>query len=211
MTVQRVSFIRPGETDWNANNRWQGWLDVPLNLHGKRQAERLANFMRNIGLRAVYTSDLRRAAQTADIIAEACGVQAKRDERLRERAIGRWQGLSREEVAKWFPDQHQAYETDKMHYRIPDGESLADVQERVVAAFHAIVAEGAAETIAIVSHTVTIRVLLEALIGGYDALTNHPRNSSVTTIHRTAAGGWEMVVSDDVQHLEGMPSLSSLE
>lgn len=209
--LNRVIFIRPGETTWNEMDRWQGWLDVPLNLHGQAQARRLANFLRNIGLQALYTSDLRRATQTADIIGEVCGLTPKKDHRLRERAVGRWQGMTRLEVETWFPDQYHQYEADKMNYRIPDGESLADVQARVVQAFEEIVAEDAAETIAIVSHTVTIRVLLTAIIPSYDALNTHPRNSSVTTIQRAENGGWRLVVSDDVQHLEGMPSRSSLE
>ena len=65
MAVKRVVFIRPGETEWNKIGRWQGIVGVPLNGHGRAQAERLAKFVRNINLDALYSSDLRRAKDTA--------------------------------------------------------------------------------------------------------------------------------------------------
>ncbi|MCU0465417.1 MAG: histidine phosphatase family protein [Anaerolineae bacterium] len=211
MNIKRVIFIRPGETDWNLSDRWQGWLDVPLNEHGDKQARRLAGFLRNIGLKALYSSDLRRSAQTAQIIGEACGLTPKLDARLRERSIGRWQGMTRDEVQAWFPDQYAAYDADRMTYQIPEGESLSQVQARAVEAFEAILAEDAAETIAIVSHTVTVRVLLMALIEGYDARENRLTNSSVTTLHREDDGAWKIVVANDTQHLDGLYSRFSIE
>ena len=68
MAVERIIFIRPGETDWNKLERWQGWVAVPLNEHGRRQSEALARFLRAIGRAALYTSDLKRARQTAVLL-----------------------------------------------------------------------------------------------------------------------------------------------
>lgn len=209
MSFKRVIFVRPGETEWNLIERWQGWLDVPLNEHGELQARRLANFLRNIGVQAIYSSNLRRASQTADIIGAACGLTPILDEQLRERNIGRWQGMTRKEVEVWFPEQYTAYNTDRMTYRIPDGESLTDVQNRMVEAFKPIAAD-AAETIVVVSHTVSIRVLLMDLIEGYNPQENRLLNSSVTTIQREG-DGWKMVVANDVLHLEGLYSRPSVE
>lgn len=209
MTVKRIIFVRPGETDWNLIERWQGWLDVPLNEHGDLQARRLANFLRNIGVEALYTSDLRRAKQTADIIGAACGLTPKVDEKLRERNIGRWQGMTRSDVESWFPDQYAAYNTDRMNYRIPDGESLLDVHARMVEAFKPIAADPA-KTIVVVSHTVTIRVLLMDLIQGYNPQENKLLNSSVTTI-QSEGDGWKIVVANDILHLEGLYSRPSVE
>lgn len=204
-TIKRVIFVRPGETDWNCEERWQGWLDVPLNSHGMEQVERLAKLMRNIGLGALYSSDLRRAVQTAEVIGRHAGLDPKLDSRFRERNIGRWQGLKLVEVSQWFPEEYALYNTDRLTFRIPNGETLLEVQDRMRAAFNDIVAEDAAETISIVSHTVSIRLLLMQLIDGYDAETARLGNSSVTTIERSG-DGWRMVVPNDVTHLEGLTS-----
>jgi broad specificity phosphatase PhoE len=205
MNIKRMIFVRPGETEWNFGERWQGWLDVPLNTHGKHQVERLATLMRNIGLGALYSSDLRRAVETADVIGRHSGLDPRLDMRLRERNIGRWQGLKLEEVRQWFPDQYALYMSDRMAFRIPDGETLLDVQARMRGAFDDIVSEDAAESIAIVSHTVSIRVLLMTLIDGFDAEEIRLGNSSVTTIVRDG-DGWRMVVPNDITHLEGLES-----
>jgi broad specificity phosphatase PhoE len=205
MSIKRVIFVRPGETDWNFAERWQGWLDAPLNNHGRHQVERLALLLRNIGIGALYTSDLRRAAETADSICRHTGIEYKPDKRLRERDIGRWQGLKLDEVKEWFPKDYEAYMADRMKYVFPGGESLAQVQERMCVAFNEVVREEAAETIAVVSHTVSIRVLLMTLIEGYDAVTARLGNSSVTTIAREG-DGWKMVVPNDITHLDGLES-----
>jgi len=204
MTFKRIIFVRPGETEWNLIDRWQGWLDVPLNEHGELQARRLANFLRNIGVQSLYSSDLRRASQTADTIAAACGLTSKTDGRLRERNIGHWQGMTRDEAELWFPDQYLAYNTDRMGYRIPDGESLSDVKARMVEAFKTIEADSA-ETIVVVSHTVSIRALLMDIIDGYNPRENRLLNSSVTTIQRED-DTWKIVAANDVLHLEGLYS-----
>lgn len=205
MDIKRVIFVRPGETDWNFSERWQGWLDAPLNSHGRHQIERLATLLRNIGIGALYSSDLRRAVQTSEVICQHAGLNYEVDKRLRERDIGRWQGLKLDEVKEWFPEDYEAYMADRMRYVFPSGESLLQVQERIYAAFNDIVEKNAAETVAIVSHTVSIRVLLMKLIEGYDAVTARLGNSSVTTIARDGEG-WKMIVPNDTVHLHGLES-----
>ncbi len=205
MNIKRVIFVRPGETAWNVEERWQGWLDVPLNDHGRHQVERLATLMRNIGLGALYSSDLRRAVESAEVIGRHSGLDPMLGARLRERNIGRWQGLKLDEVRQWFPKDYTLYSADRMNFRIPDGETLLDVQERMSAAFDDIVRQDAAETIGIVSHTDSIRVLLMKLIDGFDAESARLGNSSVTTIVRDG-DGWRIVVPNDTTHLEGLQS-----
>ena len=109
MTVRRVILIRPGETDWNRDGRWQGWVAAPLNEHGRRQAEALAKFVRNIGMRALYSSDLRRAVETAELLAERLVFEPIYDARLRERNIGAWQGLTLDEALYLSLDKEVGY------------------------------------------------------------------------------------------------------
>ncbi|MEO8396264.1 MAG: histidine phosphatase family protein, partial [Chloroflexota bacterium] len=121
MTVKRIVFIRPGETDWNKQGRWQGWVSNPLNELGLRQARALAKYVRNIGMGALYTSDLKRALETADCLAEQLGFEPIPDERLRERSIGQWQGLTQAELRTWYPDDYATMLKDVDGYRVPGG------------------------------------------------------------------------------------------
>ncbi len=210
MTLKRVIFVRPGEPDWNNLERWQGWLDTPINAHGQQQVKKLATLMRNIGVARLHTSDLRRARQTAEVIGRMCGVTPISDPRLRERNIGRWQGMKLDEVRDWFPDQYERYTNDRYTFRIPEGETLEEVGDRMEEAFREIVAEDEIETLAVVTHTVSIRVLLQRLIPGFDAEAARLGNSSVTTIEPSGAG-WRIVVANDVSHLEGLESRIAVE
>lgn len=211
MTVKRVIFIRPGETDWNQQVRWQGWVASPLNDLGKRQAERLANYIRHINLKALYTSDLKRALQTADILAKNLGFESVPDKRLRERNIGEWQGLTIDEMKTWYPDQYQNLLTDAENYRVPGGESRADVRKRMVEAFDAFLKQDKGETVGVISHTTAIHELLAAIIPDNTNQEVAVSNTSVTTIALNEAGKWQLVASDDVLHLEGLPTQTSPE
>jgi broad specificity phosphatase PhoE len=205
MTVKRIIFIRPGETDWNRLDRWQGWVAAPLNAHGKRQVEALASFLRNIGLGALYASDLKRAAETAAIIGQKIGHEPIYDARLRERNVGNWQGLTLEEVHLWYPQEYEQFAADPQGYQVPGGESLKEVQARMKAAFNDIVRDSQVDTVGIVSHTLSIRTLLADLIDGYDPRNLRLGNTAVTTI-RADGGKWNTIASNDVAHLEGLDS-----
>lgn len=203
MTVKRIVFIRPGETDWNHASRWQGWVAAPLNELGLRQARSLAHYIRNIGMGALYTSDLKRALQTAECLAEQLSFAPIPDERLRERSIGSWQGLTRAEMAAWYPEEYAAMLKDVDGFRVPGGESRNDVRVRVKAAVSDILSNEQNETVGILSHTTAIKILLSDLIPGYNPLDVPLDNTSVTTIRRKE-DGWELVAVDDVSHLENL-------
>ncbi len=206
MTVKRVIFIRPGETDWNRDKRYQGWVAVPLNEHGRRQVQRLANFVRNIGLSAVYTSDLKRSLETAEILREKLGYPAVIDQRLRERNIGHWQGMTRQNMEAWYPDEYQAFLADPANYRIPGGESRKDVEERMLAAFNDILKDDKGETVGIISHSTVINTLLSCIIPHVQFGSVDVSNTGVTTIKRGDDGQWQIIQADDKTHLEGMES-----
>jgi broad specificity phosphatase PhoE len=210
MATKRVIFIRPGETQWNRLGRWQGQVAVPLNDHGKMQAKRLARFIRAIGIQALYTSDLRRASETADVLAEMLGFEVVSDARLRERHIGLWQGLTLPEVQEWYPDQYQSLRGNPDAYQIEGGEAREVVAKRMKAAFDEIVAKPH-DIIGIVSHTTAIRALLDAVIPDVNALAMDFSNMSVTSIAKDDGGAWRIVQRNDVTHLEGMPTEVSVE
>lgn len=206
MAVNRVILIRPGETDWNRQGRWQGWVASPLNDYGRAQAKALARYIRNIGLKALYSSDSRRAIETAEILGEQLGFEPVFDARWRERDIGAWQGMSLDEIRSWAVDDYKKLQADNENFQVPDGESRADVRKRVLDAFNDILAEDKGSTIGIITHTTSTHALLDSLIDRYDIYAAVLGNSAVTTIHRNEDGQWELVALNDLSHLEGLNS-----
>ena len=123
-------LVRHGETDWNRERRYQGHADTPLNTAGRRQARELATILRSDGLSAVYTSPLRRASETATIVAAELGLEARELEALREIDVGDWQGLTVDEVRAQFPEQVAA----AWHSGWLDGETYDELSARVLPA-----------------------------------------------------------------------------
>lgn len=209
MSIKRLVFIRPGETSWNRLGRWQGQVAVPLNDNGRTQSQRLANFIRAVGLQAIYTSDLQRALQTAHIIAQPAGITPILEKRLRERHMGDWQGLTLAEVTLWYPEEYRALQKEPDAYQIPGGESRRQVVKRVQAALDDILARASGETIGIVSHTTAIRAILHALVPAFDSFAHEFANISVTTLMRDAeTASWSVTQVNDISHLEGMETLT---
>jgi len=125
-------LARHGETDWNRQQRWQGQTDIPLNSTGRAQAQRLAHKVAHLGLTHVYASDLSRARQTGQIIAEHLGlppVEAFSD--LRERNFGVFEGLTRVECETQYPDHWKAYRSDR-RVMPPGSEPHQDVIDRML-------------------------------------------------------------------------------
>lgn len=200
MTIQQVFIVRHGETDYNLSGRWQGHLDIPLNKLGREQAHRVAEALAPRGLQAVYSSDLSRALETAQIIAARCGLhQVRTDKRLRELNCGVFQGLTRSEIAATYPLEQTHWDHND-DYVIPNGESRLQVQARVYDFWNFLMAREKAETIAIVSHGGTIRWLLNtlfdrALIDSYQFV-----NTSLTMLERQGHA-WQLVMVGDTSHL----------
>lgn len=208
MALQRVLFIRPGETDWNRDGRWQGWVAVPLNEHGRLQAKRLARFTRNFGLDALYSSDLKRTRETAEIIADSLPFDAIFDERLRERHIGEWQGLTLREIKDWYPEHYAELRADPLGYKIAGGESRQDAIDRALKSLSEIQQRDDYKTVGILSHTTVIRGLLSALVPNTDPFQEEFANISVTTIAKGDDDVWRVVQYNDISHLDGMEALT---
>src|SRR5579883_2314353 len=101
MSLQLFYLARHGQTDWNAEGRWQRWTDVPLNATGRAQARVLASVVQSLGIGGVVSSDLTRAKETAHIVAEALAVPfVGADPDLRERGFGVFEGLTRQECER---------------------------------------------------------------------------------------------------------------
>ena len=181
MTLRRALFVRHGETDYNAERRIQGHLNVALNETGHLQAAALAAYLADLPLGAIYSSDLIRAYQTAEPIAEKQGLPIHTDERLREINLGVFQGMTGDELRRshHHADAYEMWRTDDS-YAPNGGESYGQLGDRTLAAWEQIAEESEAETVLIVTHGGNIKSLMMRLFPAYD----RPRvlNTSVTEI-----------------------------
>lgn len=143
-----ILLARHGETDWNRDGIWQGWADPPLNETGRAQARELAEQLRDVPFDAVYSSDLQRARETAEIAAAPHGVPVVTDPGLREIDIGSWSGLTRAEIEERFPDGER-----------PGGETREQHASRVLEAVERIARENPGRRILLVTHGGTMRAL----------------------------------------------------
>ena len=129
-----ILLARHGETAENKERRFQGQKDVPLNDTGREQARALAEHAKGEGIVAVYTSPLVRARETAEIVAAELGLEPRPDDRLKEVDVGQWQDRLKDDIARDEPEQWAAFGRGGEDWRFPGGESLAEQQERVIAA-----------------------------------------------------------------------------
>lgn len=148
-------LARHGETDWNLQQRVQGHTDRALNDTGRAQARALAEELEGERLVAVYASDLRRARETAEAVAEGHGLTVVCDPDLREKHFGTWEGLTDLEIEERYPDAVRG--------RWGDGETTEAVSERAVAAIQRIRERHPDGTVLVVSHGGALRAILAYL------------------------------------------------
>jgi probable phosphoglycerate mutase len=133
-----IVLARHGETDDNRVPRFQGFRDTPLNDTGRAQARALAARVEGDGFRSLWSSDLSRARETAEIVGAHIGLDVRLDERLREGGRGRWEGRLFEDVQSAEPDLYATWRRGGAGWRFPGGESLLEHQQRVVASLREI-------------------------------------------------------------------------
>ena len=147
-------LARHGETDWNRDGIWQGHGDPPLNDLGRRQAAELAERLAEVEIDTLYSSDLRRAFETAEIIARAKGLSITADPELREMDVGSWSGFTTEEIQERFPEA--AYH---------DGEAREAFHTRAVGALDRIAKAHDGQRVLVVTHGGVVRALERHLYG----------------------------------------------
>jgi broad specificity phosphatase PhoE len=153
----------------NAQVRFRGRLDVPLNEVGRAEAQDAARALVGSGLVSVYTSPLGRAREVAEAIAVKNGVGAVRAQPgLLNLDYGAWEGLTKEEAAAVDPEAWSSYVDDPELAVCPEGEAVADAADRVVAALRAIAREHSGQSVAAVSHGVMLRLAVLRVAGASD-------------------------------------------
>ncbi|MBU3620014.1 histidine phosphatase family protein [Polynucleobacter sp. CS-Odin-A6] len=214
MTTTRLCLIRHGETAWNSEQRLQGHTDIPLNVKGERQARQMAQALKDaeVTFDALYTSDLKRAADTANAVVELFAVKAQVDSSLRERHFGALQGLSISEAPALRPDLWQAHITRDLDHELEGGESIQQLATRVQQILDWIQEQHAGKTVVIVSHGGTIDMMFR--IASNQALNTERvasvPNASFNWITYQQDSGWSVEQWGDTRHLEG-PALENVD
>jgi probable phosphoglycerate mutase len=161
----RLFVLRHGETAWNAELRVQGHLDAPLTPRGRWQAERAAAALADAGIAHIYASDLQRAWATAQPLARASGAPLAAEPGLRERAFGRFEGLTFAEIESRWPQDAQRWRQREPDFGPGGGETLEAFCARCLAAAAACAARHPGEVIALVAHGGVLDCLYRAATG----------------------------------------------
>lgn len=165
MSARRLVLWRHGQTLWNAENRHQGQIDIPLNDVGREQARHAAQTLVAMKPTRIIASDLERALETGQILADLAGINLSTDERLRETFAGEWQGMTRDEIVAKYPQDYAAWGGDS-EIRPGGGETRWEVSQRVVAAIEdALLNIPDGGTLVVASHGGALRSALGRLLG----------------------------------------------
>ena len=160
-----VYLARHGSVVGSESRRFIGHLDVPLSPRGEVESTALARRLARAPLAAAYSSDLVRTRRTAEIVCAPHGIAAEPLSALREFSMGRWEGLTAEEIRAREPGAFDAWMADIGRFQFPEGESLPDVEARAWPAFEAIVARHAGERVLVVAHGGPNRIVLCRALG----------------------------------------------
>ena len=154
MSNTRICFVRHGETNWNAERRMQGHIDIPLNANGISQAERLANALIRVkhSFDVIYSSDLERALHTANAVASALSLDVQITPRLRERNVGKLQGLLLAEAPVLLPEIWQRHIARELDHDLGGGESIRTFHQRMQDILELFLNEHRGQSVLAVSH-----------------------------------------------------------
>lgn len=203
----RLFLVRHGETAWNREDRVQGFRDVELNALGRRQAEAIASSFRDEDVQAVYSSPLRRALETARLIAEAHGLRVVTDDRLKELNQGVLEGLTYEMMRAKYGDLLKEWREKPATLKMPEGESMEELQARCWDLVQKLPQEHPNGTVVVVSHGFAIRSVLCKVIG-LDLNNFRRLRQSVGARNLVEFGerGWVLVSMNETWHLNSVQS-----
>ncbi len=162
--MSQIVLARHGQTEWNVAEVFRGRAKIGLNETGRKEAELLAEYLSSLRVEAVYSSPLKRALQTAEVVARRNNLQVKIAPGLIDFDYGEWEGLSNREVQDKYEDLCEVWTNRPEQARMPGGETLADVTKRAVAMIDEVVAKHK-EAVVLVTHRVVNKVLVCALLG----------------------------------------------
>ena len=209
MNTTRVLLIRHGQSEGNAEGRFGGHTATPLSPRGRLQAEATAQALSSENFTAIYSSDLRRAVETAMPLARLTGLDVEQTEAFRERNIGVMEGLTFEEAAAQHPEQYAALLRRDFDHVLLGGESYRQRLDRTSRQLDQAIEQHRGGRIAVFSHTGTICILALHLMGALDAPELRPvwiatANCGITRFELRTDGFVRVLAINDTRHLAGL-------
>ena len=180
----RLILVRHAASTWNDERRIQGQLDPPLSERGREQARRVAERFRDVSVDGFYSSDLRRARDTAAAIAGVLGREPELLPELREVALGEWEGLNRDEIVARYPEAWERWRDHPSWDIVPGGEGTDGFESRVGTVLDRILERHQSGRVLVVTHGGVIQVALLGVLGrGSDGLFPFTiQNTSLTVL-----------------------------
>lgn len=195
--------MRHGQSTWNHEHRIQGQLDPPLSDEGRLQATRLGRRLAGRRLAGFYSSDLKRAFETAELIGRVAGIEPTAVPELREIYLGEWEGLRTLDIADRYPEAWAGWQREPNWDLVPGGERAAMFEARVAAALELIFKRHEQGDVLVVTHGGVIQIALHRIVGrpSHGLFPFKIQNASISVIEKSSG---RVVVSgvNDVAHLE---------
>lgn len=205
---RRLLLARHGVTAWNARHVWQGQRDVPLTDLGRAQARALAERVAGEGVDAIWTSDLSRARETAEIVAARCGAEVRVTPLLREIDVGAWEGLAPADIAEREPETVAALHRGEDLPRGGSGETVAGFQERVVRGLDEACAAAEGRTLLVVAHGGVNKAVIAHLLGLQKAHVGRLTSGGNASLSEVVFGpyGPQLLRLNDTRHVDALES-----
>ena len=165
MKETEIILIRHGETEWNSQKRMQGHSNSDLSEVGRGQIQALGELMKNVSFDHIYSSDSLRARQTAEAITQYSGHTLQFDQRIREKNLGVFEGLTSTEAKERHPEVYRLFKTAGANYVIDEGESTQQLLERALEFSEEIRLRHPQERVVMVTHGGVVRVLMKYALG----------------------------------------------
>ena len=193
MTATRVYLFRHGEVMLAETRRFIGHLDVPLSPRGEAECVAQSARLRDEPIAALYASDLVRARRSGELLGAPHGLTPSVVPPLREMAMGRWEGLTADEIKRREPEAFSTWMASVGEFPFPEGESVPDLAARAWPAFEALVAAHAGAAIAVVAHGGTNRMLLCRALGlPLDRLLSFGQSYGAMNVLERRPDGWAL-------------------
>lgn len=198
-----VLLVRHAQTMSNIAGRYMGWIDEDLSDEGVWQAEQLSRRLEGWSIDSAYSSPLRRAYRTAEIITAPHSIPVSILEGVGEIRIGAWEGMYAVEIEVKYPDIWRVWRRDPSSFQMPGGESLAQVRERAIASFEDIVEANRGQQVLVVTHDVVVRLLVAYCLDVSSSIYRRleTANASLTVIQLIDSRR-RLCLLNDTGHLE---------
>lgn len=203
--MTNVYLVRHGESEWNIHNKVQGKTDIELSKKGIKQAELLAERLEKENIEHIYTSDLKRAKKTAELIQRRIGIDPVEMEIYREIGLGPWEGLTIAEIKENYNEHYRIYREEPASFILPGAETILEVADRVCRGILDIVSRHKNSNILVVSHGVAIKSavikILDIDISKYNRFRIDNASITILSFSDVYSGGVVVNTLNDISHL----------